>query len=72
MNRSAIAASLDDILPPEDLHQQYPHIPVRTIKWDAHERHRNGAAEAGCFVKFGKQLMVNVPAYLAWKLSQQA
>lgn len=66
------AKSFDDILPPETVTAENPHIPTASIKWDIHERHNNGAAEANCFTKIGKKFFVIVPNYLSWKLNKTA
>lgn len=70
MSNPAQAESFNEIQPIDAFCEEYDHIPPSSVRWDCHERTRNGAGEAGAFVRIGKQYMVNVPAYLSWKLAK--
>lgn len=69
MSNHAQAESFNEIQPIDNFCQDYKHIPPSSVRWDCHERKRNGAEEAGAFVRIGKKYMVNVPRYLDWKLA---
>lgn len=72
MSNHTQAESFNEIQPIDKFGQEFEHIPTSSVRWDCHERKRNGAEEAGAFVRIGREFMVNVPRYLNWKLNKSA
>jgi hypothetical protein len=66
------SASLDEIVTPDELVEQYPNKFTKTqIIWILRNRHKNGLEKTGAVSVVSRRFYIHKPTFTAWFLAQK-